>query len=418
MGITQPERAFLARIKVALGKLLDEAAPTRAETLARAGIKRAAYNTSMHRGSLKVVWLHRILSQCDADVTEFFANALAEDQEVEEDPCPPELLIARQRVETEDASAVGAGPVELSDLETLAQERPAVAVARARELVKIVPLKQLPRVLAFCGTAYRFQEYYEKALLDLHQAQAWETCPILQADQNQRLAYVYGLLPNDGPEIACQRLADAQAEYLLQGLDSKVGETLIDLGMQLFYQGNKDKAAACLNRALAFLAADDPAVDFFTIHLGMALCGHDPEINLAKADELPVSDVHRAKSTWFKAKLEERNGNFNEAFNTFVSLTLSYLEIQQTLNACWAASEAARLLQVVQTGTTAELASVIGRITFILPSDSRAGAALARLWVGVQTPQDPRVEVKLLVTAVREAVKREQRAATRTHSPI
>jgi tetratricopeptide (TPR) repeat protein len=419
MDITKPDRALLDRVQRTLGKLLDAQEPptTRTETLRKAGITRSAYNSAMSRGSLRVLWLFRILRICKTDLAEFFAEALAGD----DPPDPPELQIARNRVDEDGGedlppgdrtpSAAGDGaPDELAELETLSQERPAEAVARARELVETVPLEQLPRVLAFCGTAYRFQEQYGQALAVLHQAKEWERDPILKADCNQRLAYVYGVLPGDGMERARQFLEEAQAEYVLQGMDSKVGETLVDRAMHLYHQGSKELATVYNQRALEFLTPD--ATDhLFTAHLGLALCGQNVEANLAKAEGFPVSSVHRCKLIWFRAELQEREGNYSEAFLTMVGLALTYLGIQQNLNACWAACEAARLSRLAPVDM-GKLADIIGKISFALPDDSRAGSALARLWVAM-TSSGKKQKLLPLMVAVREAVKRERLAAAR-----
>ena len=377
---TNPKLA-LGKARNALNRAIRDSKIPRPEVLKEARTTEAAFSTSWYRGLTTLCVIYRVLSILDLDPVKFFAT-------VHHAPTPPnpscapevvtpEIVVARRRIGGGDSTNELA--IDLTHLETLCQDRPRLAVEKARELVETVALEQLPRVLAFCGTAYRFLESYPEAVADLEQAQVWEQDSVLKADLNQRLGYVYAA--QEEWSTAHQHLAAAQAEYLLRGLDSKVGETLVDRGMFLYHQNRRDQTVASLTRALDFLAPD--AVDnLFTVYLGLALCGHEEEFNLARADTLPVGDSLRCKRVWFDAQRQERSGSHAEAFKTLVSLALAYLEIGQNLNACWAAAEAVRLTEFVQLDTS-QLAEAIGRITLALPEDSRAGATLARLWVAV-----------------------------------
>ena len=395
----------LRQVRKALSSAIRQSKYKRPEVLKAVGITEGAFDTAWSRRTIRLVWIYKILNFLKLDPVAFFARAHYVAPPVSPEVVTPEIVVARRRIGGGDSTNELA--IDLTHLETLCQDRPRLAVEKARELVETVALEQLPRVLAFCGTAYRFLESYPEAVADLEQAQVWEQDSVLKADLNQRLGYVYAA--QEEWSTAHQHLAAAQAEYLLRGLDSKVGETLVDRGMFLYHQNRRDQTVASLTRALDFLAPD--AVDnLFTVYLGLALCGHEEEFNLARADTLPVGDSLRCKRVWFDAQRQERSGSHAEAFKTLVSLALAYLEIGQNLNACWAAAEAVRLTEFVQLDTS-QLAEAIGRITLALPEDSRAGANLARLWIAVNHKTEGQPAIELLVIAVHQAVERERHAA-------
>lgn len=97
MELTSQERDFLRQIQSELSRVLRESGTSRPEALETAGLKEAAYDSAWSRGSMKLVWIFRVLHAHGVEPREFFDQVFGEGP-LRPDTQPPKIShLARSR---------------------------------------------------------------------------------------------------------------------------------------------------------------------------------------------------------------------------------------------------------------------------------------------------------------------------------
>ncbi len=98
MELTGEERAFLRQIQRELSRVLRESGSSRPEALATAGLKEAAFDSAWSRGSMKLVWIFRVLHAHGVEPRDFFDQAFGQESLRRPDTPPPRISqLARDR---------------------------------------------------------------------------------------------------------------------------------------------------------------------------------------------------------------------------------------------------------------------------------------------------------------------------------
>ena len=97
MEITSQERAFLRQIQQELSRVLRESGRSRPEALEIAGLKEAAFDSAWSRGSMKLVWIFRVLHAHGVEPRDFFDQAFGKGPARPDTPPPKISQLARDR---------------------------------------------------------------------------------------------------------------------------------------------------------------------------------------------------------------------------------------------------------------------------------------------------------------------------------
>ena len=273
--------------------------------------------------------------------------------------------------------------MKISDLDELVHEAPERALVEGRALLKAVEPEKIPRVLACCGTAYRLQERFSRAYAVLEEAQRWasELDHSLRGDLLQRLGYVQSAQQNFS--LAYQTCTAAQNEYILAGDRTGVGKTLVDIGLVHFHTGRLRLAETCNSRALELLPPHEER-NRYAAYVNLAHC-HEDDLakSLAYLDQAGGLNVPRRlqpKKEWFKAKLYAKHGE-EAAVETFVKVIDLYLEVGLLFDASLGVLDGVLFSDALYNDRFMER---VGLLALELPSESKASAAIAQVWIASQ----------------------------------
>lgn len=99
MKLSPEERAHLRQVQKELAKVLRETGVPRPEALAAAGIKESAFDSAWSRGSVKLVWVIKLLLAHGVEPREFFASIWGGAAQAPESDPPYLLQLAKRRSE-------------------------------------------------------------------------------------------------------------------------------------------------------------------------------------------------------------------------------------------------------------------------------------------------------------------------------
>lgn len=98
MEISPQERALLRQIQQELAKILRKNESSRTEALSSVGISEGAFDSAWSRGSIKLVWVLRLLTVHDINPKTFFDRVFGEEPLRPDTPPPKISKLAQSRL--------------------------------------------------------------------------------------------------------------------------------------------------------------------------------------------------------------------------------------------------------------------------------------------------------------------------------